>query len=277
MDKQFWLSIKEKDFALPVGYPIPVLTENLLATIGSIDPELRDTLGLEVFYHWLQQGIYDRDALRDLIAHLLRNLQQGIGETEGDAIFLRSFSALWLSLIVENDSETPVLEPEDIASILEAALAYFTAESDLRGYVPIKGYAHGIAHASDLLGALASSAHTNAGDHLRILACMAGKLNASTHGIYLYNEDSRIARATARVFLRDTLTLSQIENWLTSLSALWNGAWQNEDRTRAYNNGRNFVRALVLLILNLKVDKVPNEEELLQLLLSALSQATPWE
>lgn len=277
MDKQFWLSIKENDFTLPAGYPVPALTEDLCATIGSTDPELRDALGLEIFYHWLKQGIYSRDDLRDLSARLMRNLQQGIGETEGDAIFLRSFSALWLSLIIENDNENPALERQDIAAILEAALAYLTAENDLRGYVPIKGYAHGIAHAADLLGALASSIQSAVSDHLRILACIADKLNTPTRGLYLYNEDSRIARVAARIFLRNTLTLSQIKDWLTSLSAPWNGAWHDEERTRAYNNSRNFVRALILLILNLKVDKVPNEEELLQLLLSALSQATPWE
>ena len=65
MDKQFWISITENNFAFPEGHSILPLTDELLSYIGSTDPELRDTIGLEVFYHWLKQGLYPADHLRD--------------------------------------------------------------------------------------------------------------------------------------------------------------------------------------------------------------------
>jgi len=277
MDKQFWLSIKENDFAFPVGHSVLPLTDELFSYIGSTDSELRDTIGLEVFYNWLKQGLYSADYLRGFITRLIPNLQKGIGETEGDSVFLRSFSALWLALIVEKDNEILAMEREDITPILEAALVYFAAESDLRGYVPIKGYAHAIAHASDLFGALVNSLHTNANDHIKILNCIASKLRDTTHGIYLYNEDSRMARTVTRIFVRNTLTMNQIKDWLASLSSEWNGAWKNEELARAYNNGRSFLRSLYLYIIMLKVDKVPNEEKILKLLQDTLEQAKPWD
>jgi hypothetical protein len=277
MEKQFWTSIMENNFAFPAGHSIPALTDELFSYIGSTDAELRDSIGLEVFYNWLKQGLYSVDNLRDIIARLIPNLQKGIGETEGDFVFLRSFSALWLALIVDNNNETLELEREDIAPILEAALAHFAGESDLRGYVPLKGYAHATAHASDLLGALGHSLHIDANDHIKILNCIASKLSNATQGIYLYNEDSRIARTVTRIFVRNTLTMKQISDWLSSLSNGWHGAWQNEELTRAYNNGRNFLRSLYLYILMLEGDKIPYEEKILKLLQDTLGQAKPWD
>jgi hypothetical protein len=277
MEKQFWASIKENKFAIPVGHSVLDLTNELFSLIGSTDPELRDSIGLEVFYNWLKQGLYRADDLSGFIVRLCSNLQTGIGEPEGDSIFLRSFSALWLSLIVANDHETPLLQKEDIAAILEAALAFFAAENDLRGYVEIKGWAHAIAHASDLFGALVNSNHTGANDHLAILNCIASKLNDSTCWNYLYNEDSRIARAITGIFERNTLTLDQIKAWLAFMSSDWNGAWQSEKGTRAYFNGRNLIRALYFYLVTKKGDQVPNEETILKLLQDTLEQARPWE
>ncbi len=277
MEKQFWVSIKENNYEFPVGHSVSHLTDELFSNIGSTDSELRDTIGLEVFYNWLKQGIYSVDDIRGFIARLCFNLQIGIGETGSDSVFLRSFSALWLALIVNNDNETPVMEKEDITTILEAALAYFVAENDLRGYVATKGWAHAIAHGSDLLDALGNSLHTDANDHINILNCIASKLQDSTHWKYLYNEDSRIARSITGIFERNTLNMDQIKDWLVFLSSDWNGAWQNEAGTRSYFNGRSFLRALYFYIITKKGDKVPNEETILKLLQDTLEQAKPWD
>jgi len=276
MEKQFWVSILENKYAFPAEYSVLQLTEELISFVGSTDSELRDTIGLEVFYNWLKQGLYSVDDMRGFIARLCSNLQNGIGETDGDSVFARSFSALWLGLIVDNDNETPLMEKADITPILEASLTYFAAENDRRGYVAMKGWAHAIAHASDLFCALVHSLHTEAKDHINILNCIASKLKDSTHWKYLFNEDSRIARSITGIFERNTLTLDQIKDWLEFYSSDWNGAWQNEEGTRAYFNGRNFLRALYLYIIMQKGDKVPNEDTILKLLQDTIEQAKPW-
>ena len=96
MEKSFWVSIQKNDYTIPAGHSVLPLTDELFSYIGSTDAELRDTIGLEVFYNWLIQGLYSHDYLRDLITRLMSNLQSGLGETESDTVFLRSFSALWL-------------------------------------------------------------------------------------------------------------------------------------------------------------------------------------
>ncbi len=276
MDKQFWLSIKENNFGFPAGYSVPTLTEELFTNLASTDPELRDTIGLEAFYHWLKQGLYSEEDVRNFIPRLIANLQKGLGETEDDSVFLRSFSTLWLAVILEHDIEKPTLKKEDIGSILEAALAYLAAERDLRGIVPVKGWAHAIAHTSDLFCALARNLHTDINDHIKILDSIADKLKNTTHWIYLYGEDGRLARTAIAVFIRETLSTDQIKDWLASLSADWNGAWWDEGRTRAFFNSRNFLRAIHWRIPLLKVDKVPNKETILKMLEDTLEQAEPW-
>ena len=277
MVKEFWVSIKESKFTFPAGYSIHSLTEELIACIGSTDPELRDTIGLEAFYHWLKQGLYSVDDLRGIVRRLLANLQKNIGNADSDTVFLRSFSALWLANIVSHDNEIKVFEWDDIHPILDAALAYFAAERDLRGYVPVKGWVHAIAHSADLLSALAISLYTDAHHHLMILDYIARKLSDPTLSVFQYNEDSRIAQPALWIFIRGILTLDQIEAWVASLTREWNGAWQNEDRTRAYNNGRNFLRALYWYTLLKGGNDIPNQEAVLRLLQSGLEQAKPWE
>ncbi len=277
MNKQFWASIQENNFELPKGHSVRTLTDELGSYLGSTDPELRDTIGLEVFYNWLKQGLYSAADLHEYVTRLVSNLQKGIGETEDDSVFLRSFSALWLSLIVQNDHETQLLAKEDVRGILAAALAYFSAETDLRGYVPIKGYAHAIAHASDLLGALSFSQYLDTSDQIDILNCIADKMSRVTDWIFFYNEDSRIARTVLGIFMGNTLTLDQIKNWLAGLSRSWKGAWRNEGEARAYHNGRDLLRALYWHIAVQEDRQMPSQETIVKLMQETLEQAKPWE
>jgi len=260
MDKQFWFSIKKNKYALPTGHNILPLTEEIYSYLGSTDPELRDIIAFFIFKHWIKQGLYSMDDLRYFIPRLIANLEKGIGETEDDQVYLRSFSALWLALIVDYDIKNPSLNTEEMIPIKEAALAYLTAERDLRGYDPIKGWAHAIDHAANLLSALACNPHTDTSDHIRILDCIAAKLKESAHWIYIYDEDDCLAEPVVDIFARGTLSLDQVQDWLAILSADWNDAFRDKDRTRAFFNGRNFLRAIHWLMSTR--ENIPNREAL---------------
>jgi hypothetical protein len=258
MDKQFWFSIKKNKYELPFGYNILPLTEELYSYLGSTDPELRDIISFFIFKHWIKQGLYSMDDLRSFIPRLIANLEQGIGETEGDQVYLRSFSALWLALIVDYDIKNPSLNTEEIIPIKEAALAYLIAERDLRGYDPIKGWAHAIDHAANLLSALACSPHTNTNDHIQILDCIAAKLKESANWIYIYDEDDCLAEPVVDIFTCGTLSMDQVQEWLVTLSTDWNNAFRDEDRARAFFNGRNFLRSVHWLMST--KENIPNRE-----------------
>ena len=243
MNKDFWYSIKKNKYALPNGYEVMPLTEELYSYLASTDPELRDVIGFFVFKNWLRQGLYSADDLRSFISRLLANLQKGI-EGENDCVYLRSFSALWLAVIVDYDIKKQLLKREEIVEIKEAATAYFASERDLRGYDPVKGWAHAIDHAANLLSALACSQHTNAEDHIRMLDGITAKLRDSMHWIYIYDEDDCLADIAVEIFARNTLSEEQVRSWLVNISADWTDSFRDESHARAFFNGRNFLRAL---------------------------------
>jgi len=244
MDKPFWYAIKNNHYAFPTDHNLLQLTEELYSYIGSIDPELRDIIGFFVFKNWVRQGLYGMVDLRNFIPRLIKNLRKGLGEKESDLVFLRSFSALWLAIIVDFDTKHPSLRTDEMNPIREAALTYMEGERDLRGYDPIKGWAHAIDHAANLLAALAENPHSDMEDHIQILDCIANKLKASGDWIYIYDEDDCLAEVAMEVFVRGSLSLDQTKVWLSTLSADWDDAFRDESLARAFFNGRNFLRAI---------------------------------
>ena len=51
MDKAFWQSIVDSDFAVPAGHTVADLTPELLTFLGSTDIEVRDPFGYTIFAH----------------------------------------------------------------------------------------------------------------------------------------------------------------------------------------------------------------------------------
>jgi hypothetical protein len=273
MDRQFWISVIRNEYAVPEGYMVLPLTEELFSFIHATDPELRDSIGLEVFFHWLDRGLYNPVDIRRFISRLLDNLQTGLGEKESDSIFQRSFSILWLALIIQNDKQKPALERDELLSILGALRAYFSAEQDYRGFDRTKGFAHAIAHAADLFSALAASPGMGENEHLEILECIAAKLKAIPDWIFIYGEESRLAAAVLQIFARGTLSDQQIITWLAFLSADWENAWSDDARALAFFNGRNFLRSLHYKLLTR--EGVPLKDIILKMLRDTLDQVNP--
>jgi len=189
-----------------------------------------------------------------MIISLCANLEVGIGEAEADSVFLRAFSVLALALIVYYDNKKTFLKSEEITTILDAGLHYLAAEKDPRGYVLVKGWAHALAHTADLLLVLAENHNTDAGQLLRILNGIRKKLTHTTTWVYVHGEDDRLSAAALVIFQRGLLRIEDIQEWLSSFTENWKGAWADEERTSAFFNVRNFLRSLYL--------QVTTEEEL---------------
>src|SRR3972149_298850 len=192
MDKQFWLDIRENKFALPAGHSTGLLTEELFSYLESTDPELRDLIAYETFANWLEQGLYTTDELRAYILRLILNLQNELGERDTDSVFTRAFSMLFLAEIVHYDNQHPFLDKDEALNILAKGLNYLEEEKDPRGYVPEKGWAHALAHTSDLLYVLAGNRNLSR-EHLeQILQGIASKLIVPTDWVYVHGEDDRL-------------------------------------------------------------------------------------
>jgi uncharacterized protein DUF2785 len=214
VDKTFWQQVMENESAIPAGYPTAALTAELLAALGSTDPELREGPAYTILAHWIDRGVYAHAELWKMACHLLDNLAIGLGEQETDTVFLRSFSVLILSELVYYDLSHPTLSDAEVSHLFEEVLRYLLAEQDLRGYVPEKGWAHAIAHAADCLWTLARHREITASELERLMEAVAEKLTAPVAHVYLYDEDERLVRAVMAVLQRDLIPLSLLTSWL---------------------------------------------------------------
>lgn len=250
MDKAFWRSIVDANYAAPREYAVTALTTDLLTKLGSTDPDWRDELAYPILEHWIHRGYYAAGELRELAEAMLANLRAGLGESGTDSVFLRSFSALVLMEIVGCDNEMHVLGMADVDTYLDAALVYLAGERDLRGYVPQKGWSHTVAHSADLLMMLTKSRHLSASDLERILDSIAAKVCEHVPHVYLYAEDERLAYAVMGALRRGVLDMRYLTAWLDRLAhhqerRRWTpGDTTTYDAACAYANVRSFLRSL---------------------------------
>ncbi|HSM71150.1 MAG TPA: DUF2785 domain-containing protein [Anaerolineales bacterium] len=277
MDKEFWVSLAENDYKIPESHTLEELTETLFGYLGSTDPEMRDDIAYLVYANFLKREMYAQDEIREHINKLLNNLDNGIGETNTDSVFLRTFSVLLLAEIVYNDNKKPLLDKAQVETILSKALSYLEAEQDPRGHVPVKGWAHALAHTADLLQELGKSRFVNKDDFENILNGIANKLVHSTNWVYIHGEDERLANAVAAILQRDVVSIEFLQNWLKSLKEpekSWKGAYMDEGQAKAFHNVRNFLRSVSESIRS--SEDLPRRKEVEASVLEALDDLKPY-
>ncbi|MCM3388374.1 DUF2785 domain-containing protein [Ureibacillus chungkukjangi] len=134
------------------------LIAEMIKHIGYPEDEMRDKLNYRLFVELLASQLYSHEQMAH-IASLLKGedyLFLSIGERDTDTVFTRSFSALWLSNLLNVDRQLRFLNEEDATCILETSSHYLGRENDVRGFVGEKGWAHSIAHGADLSSAIIS-------------------------------------------------------------------------------------------------------------------------
>ncbi|RPJ25378.1 MAG: DUF2785 domain-containing protein [Chloroflexi bacterium] len=273
MDKDFWASIARNDYKIPGGYTPKELTKILFDYLSSTDPELRDETAYIVYANWLEQEMYTKEEVSAHVKELLPNLAKGIGDTESDSVFLRAFSVLFLAEIVHNDNKKPLLEKDQIQSILAKGLWYLNAEKDPRGHVPVKGWAHALAHTADLMLVLGCNRNLAEKNLQEILDAISTKMVHTTSYLYIHGEDVRLARAVMEVLRRNLISLEKIELWANSFiqpdGKGWKDAYVHEDRNRAFQNTRNLLRSIYLELVAPE-EEISNQEPLQGIFFNAL-------
>ena len=277
MEKEFWLSIARNDYVIPEGHRLQELTKTLFGYLGSTDPELRDDIAYIVYANWLKREMFTQEEVCAHVEELLANLDKGIGETESDSVFLRTFSVLLLAEIVHNDNKKPLLEKDLIRTILAKGLWYLDAEKDPRGHIPVIGWAHALAHTADLMLVLGKNRQTEKDDLENILQGIANKLIHSTNWIYIHREDDRLANAVLMILRRDLVTTGFLQSWLKSFTEperSWNGAYMEEGQAKAFHNSRNFLRSLFVNIH--ASNDLPGKDQLETLVGEAVTTLVPY-
>jgi hypothetical protein len=130
---------------------LTILIDKMLDNIGTVDPELRDTLIFSSFGKLISEDYLTLIQMEYILEVCLSQLFLDIGAKENDSVFTRSFSALVIGLILKKDRQNRFLSEDIIIQAIEGTIRYLKLERDIRGYVKEKGWARSIAHGADLL------------------------------------------------------------------------------------------------------------------------------
>lgn len=251
-DATFWRGLADNKFALPEGASAAALLEEASALLASPDPALRDGVAYEAAAEWIvRKKVVGPEELRKLLALWTPNLKEGVGQAGDDRVLLRSFSALDLSLLAARDLDTPYLEPAELSSLLDAALAYLAAERDLRAYDAGKGWIHATAHTADLLKFLARNPRLTHADAARVLPGIGGKLR-DVGEVFAWGEDERLASAALAVVRRKDFEPAWLEAWqeglVSSAAGLWEAPSLDVRRFAAAQNAKHVLARLHVLL-----------------------------
>ena len=214
MSLGYWNQVQATGFELPTDRPLDDLTAELTTMLGSVQPEVRDGTAYPALATWIERGVYD-DLLAGLGDGMLAGLSVGLGETDTDSVFRRSFSALILAECLIRDNDHHLLPGAKVMDWGDRLAVWFLTERDSRGFVPGKGWAHAIAHGADALGALGESPHLAGPEHGVLLDVLADRLLQQPADEPLAaGEPDRIAAATMRILRRNTLGTDALEPWV---------------------------------------------------------------
>ena len=100
----------------------------------------------------------------------------GLGQSDTDSVFRRSFSALILAECIARDTERPLVPGGKVLEWGDRIATWILEERDLRGFVPGKGWAHAVAHGADALATLARSPHVGQAELNVLLDVIAERL-----------------------------------------------------------------------------------------------------
>lgn len=256
-DRAFWRAVVAADYAVPEGSSAAALVEELMTFLASPDPELRDDFAYAISAAWIGRGWLDAEAERRLVARLSGQLSAGLSEPGDDRVFLRSFSALGLSVLAARDLAAPFLGADGHRTLLDAALAYLGGERDLRAFDREKGWYHATAHTADLLKFLARSPHLRGEDAARVLAGIEAKLDSAGTRLgqaFAWGESERLADAATALVLGGKLDAQALETFLArgvaAAGDLWKGGpLVDPARYAAVRNRQAFLHRLHLRLL----------------------------
>jgi hypothetical protein len=266
IDRGIIESITGGNFSCPEGRTVAEVTGRLLPLLGSTDSHLREG-ALEILCHWGGAGRYSYAELHELGKRMASSILIGLGEAGTDSVFLRSFSALILEMVIETDDirslepgaeRKPFLSRADVLEWFEAALAAFVGEEDCRGFVDGQGWAHAIAHKADLLGTLARGRHLDTPHLERVLSAIAERLGRPAEIILAFEEEFRLVRTAVHVLLRNQVQSEFLHTWVEKVSRMpdgrtWGTALGLHDCDQAANrarvNIRSFLRSLYFVLL----------------------------
>jgi len=236
--------IAKNDYRVADETEVWPLAIRMVHSLGSTDPELRDILIFTTLDQWTDL-YFDSKQLRELLSIVLddEHLFLGLGEQESDSVFMRSFSSLAIASFMARHRTHPFLSAQAVEETHRRMLTYLSRERDLRGHVPVKGWAHAVAHAADALGQLALCSELGEQSLLDMLRVIRETIvNACV--VFVDEEDERLVeKPVLRAIQRQVLKKAEITGWISDFASFGLPPTYQE-WLRKKTNIKNFMRSL---------------------------------
>lgn len=261
----YWQDVMSSDRQVPQDRPLADLTAELTTMLGSTNAAVRDAIAYPTLATWIERGVYD-----DLLAGLGDGMAAGLRATGPDGVFRRSFSALILAEAIERNNTIDVLPSATIFTWTDQIAAWLLGETDVRGWVVGKGWAHAVAHGADALWVIAKSPHLGGPELAVLLDVIADRVVAPAGTVFIHGETDRLARATMAILRRGLVSVSVVEPWISRIArAASHVSGADGDPFLLSGNAEAYLRALHLQ-LAISETPPPERSDLLLALVAAL-------
>jgi len=238
--KELLKSIKENDYKVPEGVNPYELSLKMMDNIGDIDSELRDDLILSNLFTWIDEN------------HILK----GLGNID-DSVFGRTFSSEIVAACIYRHRSDKFLSKSDMEKAFDTLLKFYNEDKDVRGYIEVKGWAHGAAHGADALDEFAKCEEIGYERLKNILDAFYKKLNINYYG-YIHFEDERMITAVKSILEREIIPIEEIEEWIKSFNKIEKVGKYPEDLVIAFNVNM-FLKSLYFRLIDIpKYEKIAN-------------------
>lgn len=216
----------------------------LLNHVGALYPAIRDDLVYQLLGRGLESQAFTDSQKQQIIQPILKEhwLFKSIEEPTNDRVFLRSFTALLTTEILLSDTTHPWLTDTTRNQLFDDALTYLVREHDQRGFVRNKGWAHAIAHGSDLLGVAWCHPQFPISQSSRALSAIQTVVQRQNR-VFFADEEARLAHPLIMALTAHKLTDNELCIWLQTTNQLLIKELNSTDLTSIYRE-HNWLRLI---------------------------------
>jgi Protein of unknown function (DUF2785) len=249
MDKADWQAIIDDDYQLPEEAELIPLTDELLDYLGSPDADLRDNIANAILSRWITiHNYHTPQQLQQMTQWLTQQLSKDIGSRDSDSVFLRSYSALILSLVMYRNSRESFFSEVEVNLVLHAAKDYLLNEQDRRAYIGGKGWANAMANTCDLLRFVVYADSLSPADLQVVMNTVGAKVMQATEEAFTHDEEDRLAKIILTIMSRDELDTFDYVDWVKRFVEWKSDNIRNDVYNATYNatyqNIKRLLRAL---------------------------------
>ncbi|MCN73304.1 DUF2785 domain-containing protein [Listeria monocytogenes] len=220
-DSNLFNTLKQNNYILPKDPDASNETiDTMLSYLSSVDSELRDNIAYNIFFEWLvgqdnlttvqKRRIYNYAVNKN-------NLLFKINIIDSDAVFQRSFLALIIALLLENNKVHNFLTDNEIRKTLNLLIELLEKEKNTHSFIEEKGWAHCIAHTADALDELIYQRTISEIDVKKIMTAITFFYKTNLN-ILTGEEDERLSNILITALFEQKINIEEVKNWLNSLS-----------------------------------------------------------